>query len=77
MGKNGITVHFNAIEIGARGFISSENSKRLQDMFKHCAIAGSFKSFKNTTSQLAIISSFVIFHAKSQPTWEDLPLLNA
>ena len=74
--NNNFKVHFNAIEIGARGFISNENSKRLQQMHSNFNIPESFKSFKNKISKLAIVSSFVIFHAKNQPSWENLPTLN-
>ena len=57
-------------------FIANKNSKRLQQMHSNFNIPESFKSFKNKISKLAIVSSFVIFHAKNQPSWENLPTLN-
>ena len=66
---NGYTVSFYAIEIGSRGFINARNKSSLKSIHKTFKIQDSFKQFLNKVSKLAIISSFVIYHAKSEPTW--------
>ncbi len=73
--NNSFTVEYHAIEIGSRGYISKENSTRLKKVHKSMAINTPYKKFQNSISKLAIISSFVIFHAKTEPTWLNLPPL--
>ena len=73
---NGIKTEFIALEIGSRGFISCDNDKRLRKLFNRCKSDISYKNFKLNISKLAIISSFVIYHAKNDPMWENIPLLS-
>ena len=73
---NGYEVDFFAIEIGSRGYINSENNSSLKKMRKLLKISTPLNKLKNCLSKLAIISSFVIFHAKSEPSWESPPFLS-
>ena len=72
--SNGIETEFIGLEIGSRGFISSENEKRLKQIFK-LGNSASFKNFKLNISKLSINSSFVIFNVRNEPEWDNLPLL--
>ena len=73
----GVETAFIALEIGARGYINNENLNRLKDSLKICSNNIQFKNFRNSLSKLALISSFVIFNAKDEPSWnENVPLLN-
>ena len=74
--QNGIEADLIALEIGSRGYIDDSNMKNLKEIYKlinNSAI--SFKDFKNSISKLAIISSFVIFTARSDPTWNEYQTL--
>ena len=68
---NDIETHFIGLEIGSRGYINNDNSKRLKDLLKICDCKISFKDFRNTLSKIAIVSSFALYHAKDEPTWDD------
>ena len=71
----GYVVFFYALEIGSRGYISGDNEKTLRSIHSSSFIQTPFKKFKSDISKLAIISSFVIFHAKSEPQWDTHPTL--
>ena len=67
--QNEYEVEYLPVEIGARGYISKDNNARLKKSHKDCSINMPYKHFINQVSKLAIISSFVVFHSKSEPTW--------
>ena len=73
--KKGCEVYFLALEVGSRGYISQENEKTLKSIHSMTFIKTPFKKFKTDISKLDIISSFVIFHAKSEPQWDPHPTL--
>ena len=73
--EKGNEVYFLALEVGSRGFISKDNEKTLKSIHSMLFIKTPFKKFKSDISKLAIISSFVIYHAKSEPQWDKHPLL--
>ena len=66
---NGYKVTFFTLEIGSRGFINARNKSQLKSIHKLFNIKETFKSFLKKLSKISIISSFVIYHAKSEPTW--------
>ena len=68
--RNNFTVTFLAIEIGSRGFISSENEGRLKKLLSLCGKPCTVKQLCRKLANLAIVSSFVIYKAKEEPTWE-------
>ena len=68
--QNGFQVIYLPIEIGSRGFISNDNLNRLKRFLSFCDNPVTLKVFRNKLSSLAVISSFVIFHAKEEPSWE-------
>jgi hypothetical protein len=74
---NGYDVTLLALEVGSRGYISCDNNETLQFIHKSSSVQIPYKAFKSQISKLSLISSFVIFHAKSQPQWESPPLLKA
>ena len=67
--ENGFKVSFYAIEIGSRGFINDRNKKQLKVIHRLFNIKESFKVFVRKLSKISVISSFVIYHAKNEPTW--------
>ena len=73
--NNNFEVSLLALEVGSRGYISCENDKTLRTIHKHLNIEAPYKKFKTNICKLAVISSFVIFHAKSEPHWDYVPLL--
>ena len=66
-------VSFFSIEISARGQISKANRSRLKSfLFKCCAEPRNLsKSLLNISSKAALLSSYSIFCARNEPTWED------
>lgn len=70
-------VHFYAIEVSARGQVSKENCSRLKSfLFKVCSDPKNlFKPSVGIASKAALLSSFSIFAARREPTWEDPPPL--
>ncbi len=78
--KTDYTIKYFAIEVGSRGFISSNNTNRLFAFIKSTSCskikAKDFKDFKTSLCKIAITSSFIIYKAKFQPTWCETPLIN-
>ena len=68
--SNQFEVTYLAIEVGSRGFISSENAGRLKQMISTCGKSCTLKQAREKLAKLAIVSSFVIYKAKEEPTWE-------
>ena len=70
-------VHFFSVEISARGHVTKENQSRLKSfLFRTCnGTAGIAKSLIRICSKAALLSSYSIFSARREPTWEDPPPL--
>ena len=68
--SNGYTVQYFPIEVGSRGYISPDNTKRLKTILTEFGKPINFKSFRDSISKLAVTSSFVIYYAKNNPKWE-------
>ena len=70
------TYHFS-VEISVRGQISGDNKKHLKAfVYRACTEPKSiFKSMILSCSKIALLSSFSIFAARSEPSWIDPPLL--
>ena len=66
------TVHYFAIEVGSRGYISPDNAKRLKLVLNEIGKPTKFKIFCDNISKLAVTctSSFVIYYSKHNPKWE-------
>ena len=74
---NNVFTNFITIEVGSRGYLNPKNMNSLKDILKICNSHISFKDIRNSISKLALISSFVIYHAKNEPSWnENIPLLS-
>lgn len=73
--EKGYDVLLLALEVGSRGYISCDNDNTLKSIHKIMCVQMPFKRFKSQICKLAVISSFVIYHAKSEPTWEQPSLL--
>ena len=58
-----------AFEVGARGYLTEDNTKRLKEIYKLTMKKVSQKTFLQTCSALAIQGSFYIFTAHKEPTW--------
>jgi hypothetical protein len=52
-----------------------DNNNQLKLIHKSMKVAVPFKQFRLIIAKLAIISSFVIYHAKTEPMWCGLPPL--
>ena len=60
-----------AFEVGSRGGLTSENTKRLGDMHTHLMQTHTKKKhFVNNVKSLAIMSSYYIFTARKHMSWE-------
>ena len=66
------TFHFS-IEISVRGQVSSDNKRRLKAfVYRACTEPKPiFKSIVRICSKVALLSSFSIFMARSEPSWEN------
>ena len=66
-------VSFYSVEVSARGQVTKDNQARLKSFVFKCYTGSSF-SFKSVTrvsSKAALLSSYSIFSARREPTWED------
>ena len=70
-------VHFFSVEISARGQVSKDNQSRLKSFFQKCCNGPNHisKSLIRISSKAALLSSYSIFSARREPTWEDPPPL--
>ena len=71
-------VSFYPVEVSARGQISKDNRSRLKSFLLKCSTAprAISKSLFTISSKAALLSSYSIFCARGEPTWEDpLPLV--
>ena len=66
-------VSFFSIEVSARGQITKDNRSRLKSfLFKCCSFTGNVsKALVHVSSKAALLSSYSIFAARREPTWED------
>ena len=66
-------VSFYAVEVSARGQITKDNRSRLKSFLHKCCAAphAVTKSLICASSKAALLSSYSIFSARGEPTWED------
>ena len=70
---NSRIVSFFSIEVSARGQVTKENRSRIK-CFLHKTCSDPAKLFKPSitiASKAALLSSFTLFAARDEPTWED------
>ena len=67
-----------SVEVSVRGQVTADNKKRLKAFIYRVSNEPKvvFKSVVTTISKVALMSSFSIFMARSEPSWSDPPLLN-
>ena len=58
-----------AFEVGARGYLTVENGKRLKKLCSFCEKGTKSKEFLESISKIAITCSYLIYTARKQPTW--------
>ena len=58
--NNNYEVEYLAIEIGSRGFISSNNTQRLKQMLGYSHKRTKPREFQDKLSRMALVSSFAI-----------------
>ena len=68
--ENGYDVTLICLEIGSRGFVSQGNEARLRKLLSVIDRPVKFKTVRHSLSKLATISSFVIYSAKNEPSWD-------
>lgn len=73
--RNGFKVTLSTIEVGSRGFINDDNIITIKSLLKVCNCHRSFSTVKHNLSRLAILSSYSIFYARAEPTWQQPPTL--
>ena len=66
-------VSFFSVEISARGQVTKSNQTRLKSFIHKCCVTNNrmFKNVINISSKAALLSSFSLFSARREPTWED------
>ena len=66
-------VSFYSVEVSARGQVTKENQSRLKSFLLKCCSAPNTapKSVVRISSKAALLSSYSIFSARREPTWED------
>ncbi len=65
----GYSVKYYALEIGSRGYISQENTKRLKDILHKLKCITKLSVFKQDIAKISLISSFVVYHSKTEASW--------
>ena len=65
-----------ASEIGARGYISKENRKRLKIIHKLCRKDIKLKDFEENIARLSINASYYIYLCRDQTEWATPALLS-
>ena len=66
--ESGFKVHLVTVEVGARGFISKENTTSLVFVATKLGI-NKISNFTATTAKLALLGSRVIYNARNSPSW--------
>ena len=61
------------LEVGSRGHISKRNKMTIINTIN--IIPLHFSTLMKNASKISLLSSYSIFHAYSQPSWNDPPLL--
>ena len=71
--SHSFVVSFFSVEISARGQVTKNNQSRLKSFIHKCCdnTNGMLKSVARISSKAALLSSFSLFSARRQPTWED------
>ena len=71
------TVHNFSVEVSVRGQVTGNNKSRLKSfVYWVCSEPKVvFKSMVQMCSKIALLSSFSIFAARREPSWNDPPLL--
>ncbi len=72
----GYTVRYHAIEIGSRGHISTENSNRIKDFLHRLKCTAKLSCVKQSLSKISLVSSYVIFHSKTESGWNEPSYVN-
>ncbi len=67
----GFSVRYYAIEIGSRGYISTENNKPIKDLFHKLKCTAKLSYVKQCLSKICLVSSYVIFHSKTESGWNE------
>ena len=70
------TTQIFAFEIGARGYISRENRKRLKIIHKFCKSDIQLKEFEENIARLSINASYYIYLCRDQTEWVTPSLLS-
>jgi hypothetical protein len=71
----GYAVTLLPFEIGSRGHINQRNHSAITQTFRETKFKVKTKQIFQDMSKIALLCSFVIFHATAQPTWQDPPFL--
>ena len=71
--SNRFVVSFFSVEISARGQITKNNQSRLKSFLHKCCVSNRSmsKALIRVSSKAALLSSYSIFAARKEPTWED------
>ena len=71
------TVYNFSVEVSVRGQVTGNNKSRLKSfVYRVCSEPKVvFKSMVQMCSKIALLSSFSIFAARSEPSWNNPPLL--
>ena len=62
-------------EVGSRGIITKDNKSQIYRIFK-VFNESKVKQHFNKISQIALVSSYIIYLARNEPKWNDMSLLN-
>ncbi len=74
--NSGFRVRYYAIEIGSRGYVSAENSKRIKDLLHKLKCTAELSYVKQCLSKISLVSSYIIFHSKIEVGWNEPSYVN-
>ena len=72
----GWLVNLVPFEIGSRGLVTKRNKTALINTFKRNHIKVKHNNLIKNVSKISLLCSYVIFQARTEPTWETPPLLH-
>ena len=70
------TPSVTAFEVGARGFLTTDNIKRLKTIHSFCKKSIKQKTFLQNISAIANNSSYYLFNSRKEPTWSNVGYFN-
>ena len=67
--NQGYSCELICFEVGSRGLVTKENKRQVTKLFKFVSDTRRIREHIRTISKIAILTSFAIYNARSEPSW--------